>query len=143
MIRQDVMNQMIQAMKARETDKLAVLRFLVSEIKNVEIDAKHELNDDEVIGLFRKEVKRRKEAIEQYKAGGRMDIADKEVAELAIIETFLPIQMGREAVEKIVTEIMSQNPGNDFGQVMRLCMAATKGQADGKLVSELVRAKLA
>jgi uncharacterized protein len=133
---------MKQAMRDRDVDKLSVLRFLLSEIKNVEIDAKHELSDDEIIALLRKETKRRKEAIEQYKSGGREDIAAKEAIELQLIDTFLPAQMSREAIEKIVSDTVIANPGQDFGQIMRLCMAATKGQADGKLVSELVRSKI-
>jgi uncharacterized protein YqeY len=142
MLRQTIFDQIKQAMKAHQTDKLGVLRFIYSEIKNVEIDAKHELTDNEVIGLLRKEVKRRKEAIDQYRAGGRDDIVSKELAELTIIETFLPAQMSVETIEKIVTDIVAQNQTHDFGQLMKLVMAATQGQADGKLVSQIVRSKL-
>ena len=142
MLRQTIIDQMKQAMKARQGDKLSVLRFLLSEIKNVEIDAKHELNDSEIITLLRTEVKRRKEAIDQYRAGGRNDIVDKEVAELAIIDVFLPAQMSQQAIEQIVTDTITQNPNLDFGQIMRQVMAATQGQADGKLVSTIVRSKL-
>lgn len=142
MIRQDIIDQMKMAMKSREAEKLQVLRFLLSEIKNVEIDAKHELNDEEVITLFRKEVKRRKESIEQYKTAKREDIVNKEEAELKVIDTFLPAQMEAQVIEKLVDEILSKTDGADFGQIMKQVMQATKGQADGKMVSNLVRAKL-
>jgi len=142
MLRQTIFDHIKQAMKDHQPDKLVVLRYIYSEIKNVEIDVKHELSDEEVISLLRKEVKRRKEAIEQYKNGGRLDIADKELAELTIIEAYLPAQMSSADLETIISTTLSQNPTADFGQLMKLVMAATKGQADGKLVSQLVRAKL-
>jgi len=133
---------MKQAMKSRDMDKLSVLRFLLSEIKNVEIDAKHELDDNEVIALLRREVKRRKEAVEQYQTAGRDDIVAKELSELTIIDTFLPAQMSAESIEATVMDIISHHPGSDFGQLMKLVMAATHGQADGKQVSQIVRTKL-
>jgi uncharacterized protein YqeY len=134
---------MKQAMKSRQADTLSVLRFLLSEIKNLEIDVKHELSDEEIVALLRKEVKRRKEAVDQYRAGGRDDIVSKELTELTLIETFLPAQMSAEAIEQIVADIIAQNPHHDFGQLMKLIMAATQGQADGKVVSQIVRSKLA
>ncbi len=141
-LRLDLTEQMKQAMKSKDAAKLSVLRFLLSEIKNVEIDAKHELDDSEVISLLRKEVKRRKEAVEQYKTAGRDDIVTHELSELDVINTFLPAQMTPEAVEQIVVGIIAQSPDQDFGQVMRQVMQVTKGQADGKLVSDIVRSKL-
>jgi uncharacterized protein YqeY len=119
-----------------------VLRFLISEIKNREIDAKHELTDDEVIELLRRETKRRTEAIAQYTAGGRVDIVETEKQELAVIEVYLPQLMDAGAVEAIVDQVVTANPGADFGQVMRAAMAQLKGQADGKMVSEAVKKKL-
>lgn len=141
-LRQSLTDQMKQAMKSRDAAKLSVLRFLLSEIKNVEIDAKHELEDQEIIALLRKEVKRRKEAVEQYKTAGRDDIVTHELSELEVINTFLPAQMTPEAVEQIIVDIIAKSPDQDFGQVMRQVMQSTKGQADGKLVSDIVRSKL-
>lgn len=142
MLRQAILDQMKQALKARDPDTLSVLRFLLAEIKNKEIDAKHELNDQEVIALLRTEVKRRKEAIDQYRAGNRDDIVSRETAELAIIEAFLPAQMTQAAIETLVDQIIANQPHLNFGQIMKQVMAATKGQADGKLVSDVVRSKL-
>lgn len=142
MIRQTILDQMKQAMKDRAAEKLSVLRFLLSEIKNVEIDAKHELSNPEIVGLLRTEVKRRKEAVEQYRSAGRDDLVATELSELTIIETFLPAQMSAESIETIVADVITHHPGSDFGQIMKLVMAATQGQADGKQVSQIVRAQL-
>lgn len=143
MLRQTLIDQMYQALKSRDANKVSVLRFLVSEIKRVEIDAKHELEDSEIINLLRKEVKRRQEAIDQYRAGGREDIVAKEMAELQLIQSFLPTPMSQQAIEQIIIDTLARHPHQDFGQIMRQVMAATQGQADGKLVSSLVRAHLA
>lgn len=142
MIRQQIIDDMKTAMKAHDTLTLGVLRFMLSEIKNREIDAKHELNDEEIIALLRTEVKRRNEAIEQFRQGGRLDLAEQEEKELVIISPFLPAQMDQSNIEAIVTKVVASTESKDFGQVMRLVMQELKGQADGKLVSELVRAKL-
>jgi hypothetical protein len=142
MIRQQIIEDMKTAMKAHDTLRLGVLRFMLSEIKNREIDAKHELVDEEVITLLRTEVKRRNEAIAQFKQGNRLDLADQEEKELVVINAFLPAQMDATAVEAIVEKVIATTDAKDFGQVMKLVMQALKGQADGKLVSELVRAKL-
>lgn len=142
MIRQQIIEDMKIAMKAHDALKLGVLRFMLSEIKNREIDAKHELTDEEVISLLRTEVKRRNEAILQFKQGNRLDLAEQEEKELVIINTFLPAQMDHQAVEAIVSKVVAATDSKDFGQVMRAVMQELKGQADGKVVSELVRAKL-
>jgi hypothetical protein len=142
MIRQQIIDDMKTAMKAHETLRLGVLRFMLSEIKNREIDLKHELIDEEIVDLLRKEVKRRNEAITQFKQGNRVDIAEQEEKELIVINAFLPIPMNNTAVEEVVTKVIASTESKDFGQVMRAVMLELKGQADGKIVSELVRAKL-
>jgi len=142
MIRQQLYDDMKKAMLARDAERLSVLRFLISEIKNKEIDAKHELADEEVIEILRRETKRRSESIVQYTQGGRLDIVETETKELAIIEAYLPTLMSLEAVEAIVDEVLPTLSTVDFGQVMRAVMAKVKGQADGKVVSEAVKRKL-
>lgn len=142
MIRQQIIDDMKIAMKAHDVLKLGVLRFMLSEIKNREIDAKHELVDDEVVALLRTEVKRRNEAIVQFKQGNRLDLAEQEEKELLVINAFLPAQMDGAAIEAIVSKVVATTESKDFGQVMRAVMQELKGQADGKIVSELVRAKL-
>ena len=138
MLRQQISDQMKTAMKNREADRLVVLRFIWSEIKNREIDLKHELNDEEVVDILRREVKRRVESIEQYKQGGRMDIVEKEQAELPVINGFLPQLMSPTEVDEVVQKVLPTLESRDFGQVMRAVMAQVKGKADGKVVSEAV-----
>jgi hypothetical protein len=142
MLRQQFADQMKIAMKARDADRLSVLRFVWSEIKNKEIDAKHELDDNEVVDILRREVKRRTESIEQYKQGGRMDIVDKEKSELVVINSFLPQLMSKAQVEEIVKNVLSTLEDRDFGHVMRAVMPEVKGKADGTLVSEVVKSLL-
>lgn len=142
MIRQQISDEMKVAMRARDADRLTVLRFMWSEIKNKEIDAKHELNDAEIVEILRREVKRRSESIAQYLQAGRTDIVEKEEAELKLITVYLPEQMSREAVEAIVDQVLATLPDRDFGHVMRAVMPLTNGKADGKLVSEVVKHKI-
>lgn len=142
MIRQQIIDDMKIAMKAQDSVKLGVLRYMLSEIKNKEIDAKHELNDEEVIGLLRTEVKRRNDAVVQFKQGNRMDLAEKEEIELGIINSYLPKMMDSADIESTVTRIIESSDSRDFGQIMKMVMQELGGQADGKTVSEIVRAKL-
>lgn len=141
MLKAKIMDQMKEAMRARAQLRLDTLRYMLSEIKNAEIDAKVELDDNAVVAVLQKEVKKRKDGIEQMDAAGRDASEEKE--KLAIIREFLPEEMSREAIEKIVDEVMAESSDRDFGKIMGMVMGKTKGQADGKLVGEVVRAKLA
>jgi hypothetical protein len=141
MLRVKIYDDVKVAMKARDAARLDVVRFLWSEIKNTEIDAKHELNDEEVMALLRTEVKRRREALEQYTKAGRRDLIDHEGSQLQMVESYLPAQMDRAEIEAVVEKIVAGG-ALDFGKVMREVMAELKGKADGKLVVELVRTKL-
>jgi hypothetical protein len=141
MLRAQIYEDVKQAMKARDAKRLEVVRYLWSEIKNVEIDAKHELVDEEVVTLLRREVKRRNDSIEQFKQGGRQDLVDQETKNVEVIETYLPQLMSREQIGKVVDRIAASGVG-EFGVVMGKVMAEMKGKADGKLVSEVVREKV-
>lgn len=141
-----IMNEIKEAMRSKDSLKLNTLRFLQSAIKNREIELRpNPINDEEVMTVIKKLVKQRKESIEQYKAGNRQDLADQESAELKILETYLPAQMTKEQVEKLVLDVMtalSAKTIKDMGPVMKEVLARSGGAADNKLVSELVRAKL-
>lgn len=141
-----IMNEIKEAMRNKDSLKLNTLRFLQSAIKNREIELRpNPINDEEVMTVIKKLVKQRKESIEQYKAGNRQDLADQESAELKILETYLPAQMTKEQVEKLVLDVMtalSAKTIKDMGPVMKEVLARSGGAADNKLVSELVRAKL-
>ena len=138
MLRARIYDDLKQAMKDKQAEKLETLRFVWSSIKNVEIDVKHELKDEEVVKLLRTEVKRRKEAVEQFKRGERDDLAGEEISKLAVIEQYLPQMMKREEIVKVVEGIVAQG-GDNFGAVMGQAMGKLKGKADGALVSEVVK----
>ncbi len=126
-----------------EKDKANVLRFLLSLIHNREIEKRSTgqapvLTDEEVIEVIQREVKKRNEAVELFKKGGRNDLAEKEIKELSFINSYLPPQMTKGEIEALVSELKSKGL-NDFGSLMKEAVKVTKGRADGKLVSEIVR----
>lgn len=138
-LRSQLTEMMKNAMRARDQIRLDTVRFVLSQIKNAEIDLHREMNDEEVITLLKKEVKNRKEAIDQFAKGGRQDLVDEETAKLKVIEEFLPAQMSDEELQKVVQEVVEANPGKEFGLIMKEVMARVKGQADGSRVSGMVK----
>lgn len=136
-----IQSQIKEAMKAREAVKLEALRFVWSRIKELEIDKKSDLNQEEVMVVVVKEVKSRKEAIEQFKGAGRDDLVSQEEEKLVFLTDLLPEMMSKKEVEKIVDGVISSG-NTDFGAVMGQVMGKVKGKADGKLVSQVVREKL-
>jgi len=129
------------ALKAHDEQAVSVYRMLKSAVKNAEIDARHELSDEETISVLQKEVKRRREAATIFKDGGRPELAAKEEADIPLIEKYLPAQMTDEDLATIVKEIIAAQSATaqDFGKVMGAVMAKVKGQADGSRVTPLVK----
>ena len=134
------------AMVSRDTLKLNTLRFLQSAIKNKEIELRpNPIALDDVMSVIKKIVKQRKESIEQFQAAGRQDLVDQEAAELKIMETYMPAQMSKEQVEKLVAEVIAATGAKtikDMGNVMKEAQARSGGLADGKMMSEIIKAKL-
>ncbi|MDZ4209805.1 MAG: GatB/YqeY domain-containing protein [Candidatus Curtissbacteria bacterium] len=146
MILEQIQNDLKEAMKAGETDKVSALRFLLSQIKNREIDKRAELTDEEIVSVNPKQAKQRRESVEAFKQGGRDDLVVKEQAELDLLSKYLPQKMGQAELEKIVSGVISQTNASgisDFGKVMKEVMEKVKGQADGGSVSEIVKKQLA
>ena len=145
-IREQIMADVKDAMRSKDQLKLNTLRFLQSAVKNREIELQpNAITSDEVMGVIKKLVKQRKESVEQYQNGGRQDLADQEAAELKVLEGYLPAQMGREQIEKVVTEViasLSAKTVKDIGPVMKEVIARTAGAADNKTVSEVIKSKL-
>lgn len=145
-IREKLMADVKAAMIAKESVKLGALRMLQSAIKNREIELRPEpIKADDVQAVIRKLVKQRKESIDQFKAANRQDLVDQETAELTVLEAYLPAQMGRDQIEKIVTEViasLSAKTVKDMGPVMKEVTARTAGAADNKIVSEIIKSKL-
>lgn len=134
-----------QAMKDKDTVTRDVIRMTMSALKQEEVDSREELDAEGASKILMKEVKKRRDAIEELEQAGREDLLEKERRELAIIEQFLPEQMSREEIESIVDDVIAQTGASsqkDMGKVMGAVMPKVRGKADGKLVNEVVREKL-
>lgn len=146
-LRDQIMNDIKDSMRAKDMAKLNALRMVQSAFKNREIELRPEpMSEEEHIAVLKKLAKQRKESIEQYKAANRQDLVDAEAAELKLLEQYLPAQMSKEQVEKIVAEVIAAvgaTTVKEMGAVMKEVQARTSGTADNKLVSEIIKAKLA
>jgi hypothetical protein len=135
----------IEAYKAKDTEKVAVLRMLKAAIKNKQVDLGREPDDAEVRGILTTQLKQRRESFEQYEAAGRDDLAEKELRETRIIEIYLPPPMSDDELQRLVDQAVRDLGAadmKDMGRVMQKIMPECKGRVDGKKVSEAVRAKL-
>lgn len=145
MIAQTIIKQIGDALKAKDEVRLSTLRMLASALNYAKIALQHDLSDDEEIVVVRKEAKKRKDAIEAYEKAGALDRADKEKQELAILKDYMPPEISetelKELVKKVIAD-MGVTDVSDMGRVIGKVIQATKGAADGKTVSDLVRAKL-
>ncbi len=146
MLEEKIMLDFKEAMKNREVLKQSVLSFLRSQLKNVAIEKKKDkLDDDDVIAVIKKQVKQRLDSIEKFKSGSRMDLAEKEEKEVQILKTYLPKELSKEELGKIVEQAISSVAASsvkDMGKVMKEVMLKVAGKADNKLLSELVKTKL-
>ena len=134
-------------MKAREAGKsrLSVLRMVKASIRNIEIDRKKELNDEDVLDVLAKEVKMRRDSMDDFRKGNRPDLVAALEEEIAILAEYLPAQLSEEEVRALVDQAVSQaqaTTAKDMGKVMAILMPQVKGKADGKLVNTLVRERL-
>lgn len=136
-----------QALRAKNMPLVETLRLVLSAIKNKEIEKRGktgsaELSEEEVIEVVTREVKKRKEAVELYEKGNRQDLAEKEKAELKIIEVYLPPQMGEDEIRDIVKkkiEELGNPPASDFGKTMGVVMKDLKGKADAQVVTKILK----
>jgi uncharacterized protein YqeY len=145
-IQVELSTAMKNAMRNKESERLGVIRMLRSAIKNAEIEAKKELSDDEIISLLATQVKQRRDAAQIYRDGGREDLAAKEEAEIIILQEFMPAALSeeelRDLIDHAVTELGATSM-QDMGRVMKQVGAATRGRAEGRVVSEMVKQRLA
>lgn len=143
----DTLNDTLKtAMKAREMDKVKVIRNLQAVIKKIEIDDKVELADNDILAVLQKQIKQRQESLAIYKDNGREDLAEKEQFEMDLLQEFMPAQMSEEElVELVKAEIAEQGAESmkDMGKVMGALKAKTMGKADPAIVSKLVKQALA
>lgn len=131
-----------ESMKSGDKTRVSILRMVKSAMKNREIETGGPLKEEDVQAILRSFSKKAGESIEQYAKAGRTELADKEKAELAVIQEYLPRQLGEEEVRTIIRDAINETGAagmKDMGRVMKTVMARTKGQADGRLVNSLVK----
>ena len=135
------------AMKAQDAAKTSTLRMVKAAMMNRQIEKGAELDDDDTQKLLRSLVKQRRDSIGQYQKAGRQELVDKEQAEIDVIETYLPTAASQEEIEQAIAAVIAETGASsmkDMGKVMKAAQAALAGKnADGRLVSEIVKAKLA
>ncbi|MBI4089593.1 MAG: GatB/YqeY domain-containing protein [Candidatus Levybacteria bacterium] len=148
MLKQQIQDELKQAMLSKDPLRTSVLRMLKSAITYYEIQkggAGYEATDDDVLKVIQKEAKQRKDSIEQFKNAGRQELVDKETKELEILQKYLPTQISEEEIRTLVKEAIIQTGVKsiaEIGKVMGALMPKVKGKADGGIVSEIVKESL-
>jgi uncharacterized protein YqeY len=144
-LQERLLQDMKAAMKAKEKITLAAIRFARSAMKNREIELGKQLEEEDELKVIVSLVKQHKDSIEQYQQGGRDDLVEREQAELAVLEAYLPQQLSEEDIRALVTEAIEAIEATsmkDMGKVMRYIMPKVQGRADGKQINQLVKEQL-
>lgn len=145
-LKEKIEQDFIEAFKSKNTETAETLKLLKSSIKNKEIELIKILDENEIIKVLMTEAKKRKDSIEQFKNGGREDLAQKEQVELSIIEKYLPKMMSEDEVKKIICAIIKgsgeEKLKSNFGKFMKLAMTELDGKADGSIVSKILNQEL-
>jgi uncharacterized protein YqeY len=145
-MKEQLLQDLKEAMKNKDTLMKDTITMLRAAILQVEKDNLKTLNDDEICGIVAKEVKKRKESVTEYENAGRQDIADNLKREIEILSKYLPEQLSEEEIAKMVDEAIAESGATsprDMGKVMGILRPKTQGKADGKVVSDIVKEKLA
>lgn len=144
-MKERILNDLKEAMKSQDKERLAVIRMVKGAIQMEELNVKHELADDEVIGIVAKQIKTRKESITEFEKGNRPDLIEKTNSEIAILEEYMPEQMSE---EEVLTEIdkafsiINPTAPSDMGKLMGHLTPILKGRADMSMVSKMIRERL-
>ena len=145
-LKEQITEDMKTAMRAKDSERLGTIRLLLAAVKQKEVDERVEVDDVMLVGIVDKLIKQRKDSISQFTAAGRMDLADKESAELKVLEVYLPQRLSEDEIKAevaaIVTELGAKGPA-DMGKVMGAVKGKLAGKADMGLVSAAVKAALA
>ena len=145
-LKDKIVSDLTDAMKAKDANRLSVLRMVKANLMNRQIEKGADLTDEEITKALQSLVKQRRDSIEQYENAGRAELAEKEKSELVVIEDYLPQAASKEEIEKAVAEAISETGANsikEMGAVMKAAQTKLAGKsADGKLLSETVKAKL-
>ena len=140
-----LVEEMKQAMKSNEKLKLSTIRMVRSALKNKEIELRKKLEDEDIVKVIQAMVRKGEESVEQFQAGGRMDLVEKEKSEIEIMKSFLPQPLSQEEILKIIDQSIQETQASslkDLGKVMKSVMPKMGGKADGKLINQLVKEKL-
>ncbi|MCD6103490.1 MAG: GatB/YqeY domain-containing protein [Thermotogaceae bacterium] len=141
-LKQRLYEDLKKAMKTKDEIRTRTLRLIISSIKTLEVEKMTEATDDDVFRVLSKECRKRVEAIEAYKKGGREDLVNEEQRELEIIKSYMPKQLSEEELKEIVKNVVGETGSSsikDLGRVMKVLMPRVKGRADGKTVNNIVR----
>lgn len=145
-LREQILDDIKTAMKAKEAEKLSAIRMLQAAIKYREIELRpNEITDQDILGVVKKLTKQRKDSITEFEKAGRQDLADKEKYELGVLEAYMPAQMGADQIAALVETVMKEQNATtmkQMGAVVKEVMARSGGSADGKMISDLVKSKL-
>ena len=144
-LKEQLTADMKEAMKNKEKERLAVIRMVRGAIRQQEIDGQKELGDEDVIAVISKEVKMRRDSIEEFQKGGREDLVEKTQAEIDVLLPYLPAQLSEDEVRELVKAAVEQTGAatpKDMGKVMGVLMPKVKGRADGKMVNTIVKSFL-
>jgi uncharacterized protein len=139
-LKEKLLAHMKEALKSKDSVRLNTIRSIISATKNQEIDLRRELQNEEVLSLITREVKKRKEASSLYKQGGRTDLMEKEDQEQLILQAYLPKQVSEEVLRKRIQEVIEETGADgmkDFGKIMKVLVPEFKGKADNALIKDL------
>lgn len=144
-MRERILNDLKTAMKNQDRETLKVIRMVKGSMQLLEIELKHELSDDEVIGVISKEIKTRRDSVKEFEKGNRNDLVEETLAEIEILEKYLPEQLSDEEIENILSDVfnkVSPKGMQDMGKIMGMVTPLVKGKADLGMVSSKVKEKL-
>ncbi|MDB4939648.1 MAG: hypothetical protein JWO40_73 [Candidatus Doudnabacteria bacterium] len=144
MLKDQIVLDLKNAMIAKQQTELNTLRMLKARVMNEEIAKGKDFTDEDIIPVIASEVKRRKDSVEAFTRGGRPELAEKEQAEISVLQKYLPEQISEDEVRKIVDQTLAGETltAADFGKAMGLLMPKLKGKADGQLISKILKEKL-
>jgi len=145
-IRDQITKDQVTAMKAGEKARLSTIRLLLSAVKYKEMDLKRQLNDDEVIDVVSTLTRQRQDSVAQFTEGNRLDLAEKETAEIEVLKAYLPAQLTIDELRELVKKCAAESGAagmKDMGKLMKVVGPLVKGKADGKVVADTVKAVLA
>lgn len=144
-MKERILEDLKNAMKSQDKQKLAVIRMVKGAISLEEINSKKELTDDDIVGIIAKQIKTRKESIIDFEKGNRQDLVDQTNEEIKILEEYMPEQLSAEEIEEVISTIINDiNPTgmSDMGKIMKEASSKLKGKADMSFVSSLIKEKL-